>query len=72
MSAGRINTGIPHFTLMPTDNPNALKKMLIRASVVKKSELNAITKKYKQFDHDRIDAYNEKVKGHVCSPEKAP
>lgn len=58
IKAGKINTGIPHFTLMPSDNPNALKKMLIRASVVKKSELNAITKKYLAYDQKRKDNYD--------------
>jgi hypothetical protein len=70
-----MHSGIPHFTLIPADNPNALKKTLmmlsIRASLVKKSELNAITQKYLQLDQQRKDAYDAKVKGHACSASPA-
>lgn len=72
IKAGRINTGIPTYTLIPTDNENALKKLLIRASFVKKKELSEITRKYLEMDRQRVAVYEAKVINHVCSGSAAP
>lgn len=71
IKVGRINTGIPAYTLVP-DDPLSLKKLLIRASLVKKKDLLEVTRKYLDYDRKKIENYEAKVLNHVCSAEAVP